>query len=61
MRVERLTALEMAKAGCAMKEQIIAAPAAHPAPEMKRLILCGVAPQEKLSRAEVAIDLVGKK
>jgi hypothetical protein len=41
-----LTALEMAKAGCAMKEQTSAA-AVHPAAEKKRLISLGVAPQEK--------------
>jgi hypothetical protein len=60
MRVERLTALEMAKAGWAMKEQAITA-AVHPATEKKRLILSEVTPQENLSRAEVANYLWGKK
>jgi hypothetical protein len=61
MRVERLTALEIANADWAMTEQTRAAPAAHPAPERKRLILIRVAPQEKLSRAEVANYLWEKK
>jgi hypothetical protein len=47
MRVERLTALEMAKADWPMKEKASAAPAAHLTPGKKRLILLRFAPQEK--------------
>jgi len=61
MRVERLTALEMPKLVEAKIEQASAIPAVHPAFERNRLILIRVAPQEKLSRAEVANYLWRKK
>jgi hypothetical protein len=61
MRVERLTALEIAQAGRAKRQQSDAVTATHPAPAKKRLILLKVAPQESLSRAEMAIDLCRKK
>jgi len=61
MRVETLTALEMAPAGRATKQNPRTAVAIHPAREKKRLILVTVEPQERLSRAEKATILQGEK
>jgi hypothetical protein len=47
MRVETLTALEIAAASRATKEKPRTANTNIPAPEKKRLILLAVAPQEK--------------